>query len=157
MSVSCNTLNSTLGAVLLALSLSACNPAGTEAPTEASDKTPAAKPVAVCSDCGTVNNIEEVRVKGSASGTGAVAGAIIGGVVGHQFGGGKGKDVATVAGAAGGAYAGHEAEKRYNASTRYRVTVTMETGGTRTVETQNLNGAGVGSKVKVSGSSIQLI
>lgn len=39
-----------------------------------------------------------------------LAGAVIGGVVGHQLGGGKGKDIATVAGAAGGAYAG----KKYN-------------------------------------------
>ena len=157
MPVQCKTLKPAIVAALLALSLGACNQGDTETGAKATAKAPEEKAVAVCSSCGTVSNIEELRVKGSASGTGAVAGAIIGGVVGHQFGGGKGKDVATVAGAAGGAYAGHEAEKRYNSSTRYRVTVTLEAGGTRTVETQNLNGAGVGSKVKVSGSSIQLI
>jgi uncharacterized protein YcfJ len=37
-------------------------------------------------------------------------GAVAGGVVGHQFGGGKGNDVATIAGAGAGAYAG----KKYN-------------------------------------------
>ncbi|MDB5970773.1 MAG: hypothetical protein JWQ90_3223 [Hydrocarboniphaga sp.] len=41
-----------------------------------------------------------------------VIGAIAGGVVGHQFGGGKGNDLATVAGAGAGAYAG----KKYNDS-----------------------------------------
>lgn len=141
----------TAAALLLTFSLGACNKEGAE--TASSE--PESKPVAVCSDCGTVSNIEEVRVKGSASGAGAVAGAIIGGVVGHQFGGGKGKDVATVAGAAGGAYAGHESEKRYNSTTEFRVTVSMESGGSRTVQVKSLNGAGIGSKVKVSGDSIQ--
>ena len=37
-------------------------------------------------------------------------GAVAGGVIGHQFGGGKGNDVATIAGAGAGAYAG----KKYN-------------------------------------------
>lgn len=35
-----------------------------------------------------------------------VVGAIAGGVLGHQFGGGRGKDIATGAGAVGGAAAG---------------------------------------------------
>ncbi|WP_211234512.1 glycine zipper 2TM domain-containing protein [Solimonas soli] len=39
-----------------------------------------------------------------------VIGAIAGGAVGHQFGGGKGQDLATGAGAVGGAVAG----KKYN-------------------------------------------
>ncbi len=34
--------------------------------------------------------------------TGSVLGAVAGGVIGHQFGGGRGKDVATVVGALGG-------------------------------------------------------
>ncbi len=33
--------------------------------------------------------------------TGSVLGAVAGGVIGHQFGGGRGKDVATVVGALG--------------------------------------------------------
>jgi uncharacterized protein YcfJ len=42
---------------------------------------------------------------------GTVAGAVIGGVIGHQIGGGTGRDVATVAGAAGGGYAGNRIQK----------------------------------------------
>lgn len=38
---------------------------------------------------------------------GSVLGAVAGGVLGHQFGGGRGKDVATVVGALGGGYAGN--------------------------------------------------
>ena len=37
--------------------------------------------------------------------TGSVLGAVAGGVLGHQFGGGRGKDVASVVGAFGGGYA----------------------------------------------------
>jgi uncharacterized protein YcfJ len=37
---------------------------------------------------------------------GAIAGAIIGGIIGHQIGGGRGRDVATAAGAVGGAAIG---------------------------------------------------
>jgi uncharacterized protein YcfJ len=36
---------------------------------------------------------------------------VAGGVLGHQVGGGKGKTLATVAGAAGGAYAGNQVQK----------------------------------------------
>jgi uncharacterized protein YcfJ len=42
---------------------------------------------------------------------GSVAGAVIGGVIGHQIGGGRGRDLATVAGAAGGGYAGNRIQK----------------------------------------------
>ncbi|WP_245586118.1 glycine zipper 2TM domain-containing protein [Solimonas soli] len=42
---------------------------------------------------------------------GTVLGGVAGGVLGHQIGGGHGKDVATVAGAAGGAYLGNKVAK----------------------------------------------
>ena len=42
---------------------------------------------------------------------GTLAGAVIGGVIGHQIGGGSGRDIATVAGAAGGGYAGNRVQK----------------------------------------------
>src|SRR3546814_3474104 len=41
---------------------------------------------------------------GTNSVAGTILGGVAGGVLGHQIGGGHGKDVATVAGAAGGAY-----------------------------------------------------
>lgn len=48
---------------------------------------------------------DENRVAGTA------IGAVIGGVLGHQVGGGRGKKLATVAGAAAGGYAGNEVQK----------------------------------------------
>ncbi len=61
---------------------------------------------------GVVQSIEMVRQNKSASGVGLIAGALVGGIVGNQVGGGDGKKAATVIGAAGGAYAGNELEKR---------------------------------------------
>jgi uncharacterized protein YcfJ len=43
--------------------------------------------------------------------TGTVLGGAAGGVLGHQIGGGHGKDVATAAGAIGGAYLGNKVAK----------------------------------------------
>ncbi|MGH8212162.1 MAG: glycine zipper 2TM domain-containing protein [Rhodanobacteraceae bacterium] len=44
---------------------------------------------------------------------GAVVGGVVGGLLGHQVGGGKGKTLATVGGAAAGAFAGHEIQKQH--------------------------------------------
>ncbi|MCR4331703.1 MAG: hypothetical protein NUV34_03210, partial [Sulfuricaulis sp.] len=54
---------------------------------------------AICRECGTVESIESFSEKGQASGGGAVAGGVIGGIIGNQIGRGRGKDLATVAGA----------------------------------------------------------
>ena len=55
---------------------------------------------------------------------GTIAGALIGGVIGHQVGGGTGRDIATVAGAAGGGYAGNRVQK--NLQDRDTVTTTEQ-------------------------------
>jgi uncharacterized protein YcfJ len=55
---------------------------------------------------------------------GTLAGALIGGVIGHQIGGGSGRDLATVAGAAGGGYAGNRIQK--NLQDRNTVTTAEE-------------------------------
>lgn len=47
--------------------------------------------------------------------TGMVVGGVAGGLLGHQVGGGKGKTIATVAGAAGGAYAGKKVQENQQA------------------------------------------
>ncbi|MEP7207972.1 MAG: beta/gamma crystallin-related protein [Casimicrobiaceae bacterium] len=50
--------------------------------------------------------VVEERRDNNASVGGAIAGAVLGGILGHQIGGGRGKDVATAAGAVGGAALG---------------------------------------------------
>ncbi|EHT7232476.1 TPA: glycine zipper 2TM domain-containing protein [Escherichia coli] len=54
--------------------------------------------------------------------TGSVLGAVAGGVIGHQFGGGCGKDVATVVGALGGGYAGNQIQGSLQESDTYTTT-----------------------------------
>ena len=90
-----------------------------------------AKPA--CADCGVVESVREVEVKGQGTGLGAVAGGVLGGVLGHQMGNGRGKDVMTVLGAAGGAVAGHQVEKQVRATKHWEVAVRMESGALRTV------------------------
>ena len=121
------------------------------APVAAAPK-PAPKPV--CSNCGTVSNIEAVTEKGQGSGIGAIAGAVAGGVIGHQFGSGSGNKIATVVGALAGGYAGHKAEERIRTQTAYRVTVRMDNGGTRTFEMSDASHLSPGQKVTVHGDQV---
>ena len=53
---------------------------------------------------------------------GTLAGAVVGGVLGHQIGGGTGRDIATVAGAAGGGYAGNRIQKNLQDKDTYSTT-----------------------------------
>ncbi|HXZ93775.1 MAG TPA: glycine zipper 2TM domain-containing protein [Burkholderiales bacterium] len=89
---------------------------------------------APCADCGTVESVREVEVKGQGTGLGAVAGGVLGGVLGHQMGNGRGKDVMTVLGAAGGALAGHEVEKEARATKHWEIAVRMDNGALRTIQ-----------------------
>ena len=78
-----------------------------------------------------------------------MAGGVVGGLLGNQVGGGTGKKIATVAGAAGGAYAGHQAEKHLKSTTRYDVTVKMDDGSLRTFSYDTQPAFQPGSKVRV--------
>ncbi len=104
---------------------------------------------AACNHCGVVTDMKTINVKGEGTGLGAVTGGVLGGVLGHQVGGGRGKDVATVAGAAGGAYAGHQVEKNAKSKTQYQVIVKLETGETRTFTYNAATAYKVGDKIKI--------
>lgn len=109
----------------------------------------AAKPAPVCNSCGVVASVNAITQKGEGTGLGAVAGGVLGGVLGNQIGGGSGKKIATVAGAAGGAYAGHQVEKNMKSTTRYDVVVNMDDGSSRTFSYDTQPEFQVGSKVRV--------
>jgi uncharacterized protein YcfJ len=110
---------------------------------------PGAPAFAACDNCGTVTNVKTVEKEGQASGGGAVVGGIVGGVLGHQVGSGRGNTVATVAGAAGGAYAGHQIEKNKNKTTVYVVEVKMESGNLRTFNFSQPTAYKIGDKIKI--------
>jgi outer membrane lipoprotein SlyB len=95
--------------------------------------TPAPARAAVCQECGIVDSIQVTEQQGEGTGLGAVAGGVAGGLLGSQIGGGSGKKIATVAGAAAGAYGGHQVEKHLKSTKRWDVRVFMEDGSTRTI------------------------
>jgi len=89
----------------------------------------------VCSVCGHVESVRTVEHPAPATGVGAVGGGVVGGLIGNQIGHGNGRTAATVLGAVGGGFAGNEIEKRTRTVTSYQVSVRMEDGSLRTVET----------------------
>ena len=115
---------------------------------------PAQVAAAACAQCGVIEAIRTVEVKGQASGLGAVGGGVAGAVVGSQFGSGNGRTALGVLGAAGGAYAGHEIEKNLKKTTSWRVTVRMDDGTTRSLNQPTQPAFGVGEKVKVINGSL---
>jgi outer membrane lipoprotein SlyB len=80
---------------------------------------------------------------------GTIIGSLIGGVVGHQFGSGRGNDVATVAGAVGGALAGHEIGKANGRQDVYFIRVRFDDRGYQTVTQDSLDGLRVGDSVRI--------
>lgn len=67
--------------------------------------------------------------------TGTAIGAVVGGLVGHQVGGGRGRDLATVAGAVGGGFAGrriqeNQQEKRTVTTVQERCRTVTDSVGT---------------------------
>jgi len=112
---------------------------------------------AACINCGVVEAINVVEVKGEGSYLGMIAGGVAGALLGSQIGQGRGTTVAEVAGAAGGAYAGHEVEKRMKATKHYEVVVRLENGGSQTVSYAAQPGFAVGTRVKVENGTLALV
>jgi outer membrane lipoprotein SlyB len=105
-----------------------------------------------------VQSIDLVRVDSASSGVGigTIAGAVVGGIIGHQVGSGNGNTAATVLGAAGGAYAGRELEKRNQPQIdAYKLTIRLRDGTYQTV-TQTTNAdIRVGDRVRIDNGVAQ--
>ena len=101
---------------------------------------------------GVVQSITLVPQSGASTmGAGTIAGALVGGILGHQVGGGVGNTAATVLGAAGGAYAGHELEKRNQTQpvNAYQLTVRLNNGSYQTLTQATSNDIRVGDSVRI--------
>lgn len=96
----------------------------------------ASRPIPACADCGVVQSIEEIPVAGQAGNTGAVLGGVVGGILGNQIGKGASRDIATLLGIAGGAFAGHQIEKANSKAVRYEVVVRLEDGSIRRIASE---------------------
>ena len=98
---------------------------------------------------GTIQSVNTVP-RSQGIGLGTLAGAAVGGIVGNQVGGGTGRTVETAAGAAGGAYVGHEMEKRRNAGEIYKVTIKMDDGTTQSFAQEAPPEVKSGDRVKIT-------
>lgn len=107
-----------------------------------------------CANCGVVLGVKEVEVKGEGSGVGAVAGGVAGGVLAHEVFDGKNQGLATIAGAAGGAFAGNAIEKNVKTKKHYDVAVRMGDGTTKTLAYAEPPSWKAGDKVKVEGTRL---
>ncbi len=112
------------------------------------------------SGTGVVQSIDLVRantgIGGSGIGVGAVAGAVIGGILGNQVGGGSGQTIATVAGVAGGAYAGHQLEKQHQtAADSYKFSIRMDTGSYQTLTQSSNPDVRVGDRVRIDNGIVR--
>lgn len=111
--------------------LSGADPAG-RAAAAAPAKPAASRPRATagagpaCSDCGVIESIRAVEVRGEGSGIGAIGGA------------------------GAGAYAGHQIEKTMNRSVTYQIRVRMNDGTTRTIHEPAQPALVNGQKVRVT-------
>ena len=107
---------------------------------------------------GRVTRVERVRTQQAAqgSGVGAVIGGIAGGVLGHQIGGGTGRDLATIAGVAGGAIAGNSIEKNSQQQGREvdRVSVQTDNGAVRDYEVSAAGALRIGDRVRIESGQL---
>ena len=107
-----------------------------------------------CPDCAQVVAVSQTEKAGEGSAVGMITGGVVGAVLGHQLGGGFGKDLATVAGAAGGAYAGKEIEKRATTHKVWTVTVKLPNGHTSNFEYASHPGYQIGDWVRVENNRL---
>ena len=99
-------------------SAKASKPATTSGSAKAT-KVAAAAPAAPAEECWDEEVTHTADPKDDHRIAGTVIGGVVGAAIGNQFGGGSGKTLATVAGAAGGAYAGNRAQKAVQEKNTY--------------------------------------
>jgi outer membrane lipoprotein SlyB len=124
------------------------------AATPATTSPPKTGSTMACPDCGKVVAVSVTEKEGEGSAVGMVAGGVAGALLGHQVGGGIGKDLATIAGAAGGAYAGKVIEGKVKTHKVWHVSVQYVNGNKHSFEFDKDPGFAVGDAVKNSGGSI---
>lgn len=110
---------------------------------------------AICSNCGVIDAVNEIDTRGQGSGVGAAGGAVVGGLLGHQVGGGKGRELATIAGAIGGAVAGNQIEGNVRSNRSYDISVRLNDGSTRTFHQSEQPSWRAGDHVRIVDGSIR--
>jgi len=139
-------LNS-LFALFLAFTLAGCASNGGPAPSQTGMEV---------IQYGVIERIDPTTISdNNHPGVGAVIGAAGGGLLGSLIGAGTGRDVAIAVGAIGGAFAGHEVQKKYDTQPGMHITVRL-TSGVLVVITQAANAdLHVGDRVKIEGQGTE--
>jgi len=125
----------------------------TRAAPAATTATPAPTQV-TCPDCGKVVSVNVVEKQGEGGAIGIIGGGAAGALLGQQIGQGSGKDLATIAGAIRGAYAGKKIEEKVRTHKVWHVTVQYNDGNRRSFEFAQDPGLIVGDKVRNAGETI---
>ena len=117
---------------------------------------PAKEPAgtAACPDCGKVVAVTMTEKAGEGGAVGIIAGGAAGALLGRQVGGGTGKDLATIAGAVGGAYAGKKLEEKMKTHKLWTVSVQYGDARKSSFNFEQEPGLRVGDVVKNSGNTI---
>ena len=114
-----------------------------------------------CNTCGVVQEVQQVYVQDSGSGSGstlgAVIGAVAGGVLGSTVGKGDGRKAATVGGAVAGGAVGSQVGKRSDGeTTAWRIVVRLDDGRYATVTQRENPGLRSGDYVEIRGDRVYL-
>jgi outer membrane lipoprotein SlyB len=102
-----------------------------------------------------VESVREVREPGEAKGIGAIAGGVTGLVLGKKLG--KDKDLVTILGAAGGAFAGHQIERQVRASKHWEIAVRLDDGSQRTLSSDVEPVWHAGDRVRLVNDQLQRV
>lgn len=108
-----------------------------------------AAPVAFCARCGVIVAMRDIIVP-DGGGLGVAGGAVVGALLlGRQLGGGHGGDVATLAGAVGGASLGNGVENRIKTTQAREITVLLDDGATTVLRLADAAAWHTGDHVKI--------
>ena len=110
----------------------------------------APKPVVKAGAPATIQSVREVQDAGEHTALGPIAGGIAGAVLGDRIGKGHGtRKVITLIGAAGGALAGREIEKRARGTSHWEIDVRRDDGGYETVRSDVAPPYQAGERVRI--------
>jgi len=107
-----------------------------------------------CPDCGIIANVRQITHEGQGSGAGAIIGGVVGGALANNIGQGNGRTLATIAGAVGGGILGNSIEKSQRQTISYQITVRMEDGTTRLIDSSTMPPWRIDDKVKLVNGAI---
>lgn len=111
---------------------------------------------------GTITALRQVQIQADSRAGGLLGGgggAVIGGLLGNQVGGGSGRQLATVAGALGGAVAGTKVEESTNRIDAWEMEIRQDNGQNVVVVQKADQSYQVGQRVRLigSGSSVSVV